>query len=363
MSDTLAEKDNLPTTISRTLKLEDAPYPSQLGHGESASTTGTVCLSSEKPTKVGNAEIEYRDTATVLTKATGFMGEYDFTLNPYSGCGFGCTYCYAAFFARDVDQRDNWGYWVKVKENAIDLLRRPRQQAKLDGARIYMSSVTDAYQPVERQLNLTRQILEIMAFGETVESGVEMEPSMFAEPTPTPYGNGGHTPKLVVQTRSPDVTRDIDLFQQIEANGGRVQVNMTVTTDNEDVRRKFEPSCPSNDRRIEAIGEVQNAGIQSCITMTPLIWANDMEMFAERLVDTGVTRLIVQPFKFTKGKFVAQTREGAFRLIADLLDCEPEWVHLEYQRRYERDLRLLKSIARDYQVNLGEEKDGFAPPF
>ena len=47
------------------------------------------------------------------------MGEYDFTLNPYSGCGFGCTYCYAAFFARDAEKRDNWGYWVNVKENAV----------------------------------------------------------------------------------------------------------------------------------------------------------------------------------------------------------------------------------------------------
>ena len=51
-------------------------------------------------------------------------------------------------------------------------------------------------------------------------------------------------PKLVVQTRSPDVTRDIDLFQQIEANGGRVQVNMTVTTDNENVRKTIRAILP-----------------------------------------------------------------------------------------------------------------------
>ena len=93
--------------------------------------------------------------------------------------------------------RDSWGKWVQVKSNAIEILSRPRQRAKLDGARIYMSSVTDAYQPIERELNLTRGLLEIMA--------------------------DGHTPKLVVQTRSPDVTRDIDLFHQIESNGGRVQ--------------------------------------------------------------------------------------------------------------------------------------------
>jgi DNA repair photolyase len=341
------------TEPSQSLECDTADYP----------IISNRDLSGEWPSRVGKAKIKPAETTTILTKATGFMGDYDFTLNPYSGCGFGCSYCYAAFFARDADLRDSWGEWVRVKKNAVELLSRPRQRAKLDGARIYMSSVTDAYQPVERQLSLTRQLLEIMAYGEIEEVVSETQGRLFSEPAPPAYEPRGHTPKLVVQTRSPDVARDIDLFRQIEANGGRVQVNMTVTTDDETVRRTFEPSCPSNVRRIEAIGEVQNAGIQSCITMTPLIWANDMEMFAERMIDTGVKRLIVQPFKFTKGNFVAQTREGAFRLMSDLLDCEPEWVHIEYQRRYERDLALLKSIASEYGVSLGEEKDGFAPPF
>ena len=57
------------------------------------------------------------------------MDEYDFTLNPYSGCSFGCTYCYAAFFSRTKEQRDGWGYWVTVKENAIELLERRKRGA------------------------------------------------------------------------------------------------------------------------------------------------------------------------------------------------------------------------------------------
>ena len=137
------------------------------------------------------------------------MEEYDFTLNPYGGCSFGCTYCYAAFFSRTKQGRDTWGKWVDVKENAVELMDK-RRAGSLDGKLIYMSSVTDPYQPVERDLELTRKVLEIMA--------------------------DRHKPKLVVQTRSPDVVRDVDLFQRIEANGGRVQVNMTITTDDEDVR-------------------------------------------------------------------------------------------------------------------------------
>ena len=122
------------------------------------------------------AAVAYAPAREVLTAATGFMDAYDFTLNPYSGCSFGCTYCYAAFFSRDTQRRDSWGYWVSVKENAAALLAK-RPPGALDGKLIYMSSVTDPYQPVERELRLTRRLLETLA--------------------------ERHRPKLVVQTRSP----------------------------------------------------------------------------------------------------------------------------------------------------------------
>ena len=181
----------------------------------------------ELPARLGRTAVTYRPAREILTRATGFIGGYDFTLNPYSGCGFGCTYCYAAFFTRRQEQQDNWGLWVNAKENAARLMGELRP-GELDGKRIYMSSVTDPYQPVERKLELTRRILEVLA--------------------------GRHRPKLVVQTRSPLALRDADLFREIERNGGRVQINMTVTTDDEDVRMTFEPGCPSNPARLKAIG-------------------------------------------------------------------------------------------------------------
>ena len=237
--------------------------------------------SASRPGAVGETAIRYTPAREILTRATGFMEEYDFTLNPYRGCSFGCTYCYAAFFSRDVARRDSWGYWVDVKENAVELMAK-RRAGSLDGKLIYMSSVTDPYQPVERDLKLTRRVLEIMA--------------------------ERHQPKLVVQTRSPTVVRDCDLFRQIEANGGRVQVNMTVTTDDEDIRRTFEPFCPSNMARIRAIGEVQAEGISACITMTPLLVVMSPYAFADQLVATGVQKFIAQPFHFRRGKFLAGTR-------------------------------------------------------
>ena len=165
----------------------------------------------------GRAEISSKPAREILTRATGFMADYDFTLNPYSGCAFGCTYCYAAFFSHSAKRRDTWGQWVEVKANAVELMRR-RGVGKLDGKYIYMSSVTDPYQPVERTVELTRGILQVLA--------------------------DRHAPKLVVQTRSPDVVRDRDLFQQIEGQGGRVRVNMTVTTTTRTFAARSNPPAP-----------------------------------------------------------------------------------------------------------------------
>ena len=289
------------------------------------------------PERIGPTAITYAPSREILTRATGFMDAYDFTLNPYSGCSFGCTYCYAAFFSRDIEKQNLWGNWVTVKENAAALLKK-RKPGFLDGKRIYMSSVTDPYQPVEREVELTRQILKLMA--------------------------DHHKPKLVVQTRSPTVVRDVDLYRQIEENGGRVQINMTVTTDDEGIRRTFEPSCPSNPVRLKAIGEVQAAGLDTCITMTPVLLVNDSHQFTENLIDTGVQNFIAQPFHFSRGRFLAGTRDKAFALMAEKLGCSLKEFPHQYLERYQEFFQHLTKELRDRGLpELGEGKDGFKPPF
>ncbi len=285
--------------------------------------------------KVGSAEISYQTTRSILTRTSGFLDKYDYSLNPYSGCSFGCTYCYAAFFATTQEERDNWGHWVKVKENAVQILRRCRP-GHLDGSRIYMSSVTDPYQPIERKLKLTRRLLQTLS--------------------------DRHKPKLVVQTRSPDVVRDIELFHRITEQGGQVQVNMTVTTDDEEVRQTFEPFCPSNQRRLDAIAAVAQNSIPTCITMTPLLWVNDPERFADALIKTGVEHFVVQDFHLTKGHFVAGTREVARQKMAEKLGCNVASFPSKYHEHYEQVHEVLKSRLSKHG-SLGEGKDGFAPPF
>ena len=302
---------------------------------------------------LGRVRVIHAPVREILTRASGFMDAYDYTLNPYSGCSFGCTYCYAAFFSRDATLRDTWGNWVRVKSNAVELLnkRLDRSPDYLDGKVIYMSSVTDPYQPVERKLGVTRGLLETMAGrGKLGERQLDM---LDDDDPPAPK------PKLVIQTRSPDVVRDCDLFNQIEANGGRVRVNMTVTTDDEDVRRTFEPYCPSNMVRMQAIGEVQASGVDTCITMTPLLLVNDPGFFVESLLATGVEKFIVQPFHFQRGKFVAATRDQAFDLMAIKLGTDRESFREVYLEHYQ----AVFDVLQDGLPELGEGKDGFAPPF
>lgn len=272
----------------------------------------------DKQKKLGHAEIKYKNASSILTKPSGFMDSYDYSLNPYSGCSFGCTYCYAAFFSRNKEKMDNWGYWVEVKENAMVMLKKKRKKPLKDVI-VYMSSVTDPYQPIEKKLEITRDILQEFA--------------------------DYHSIRLVVQTRAALVTRDIDLFKRI----GRVQINMTITTDNEEVRKVFEPFCPSNKVRLKAIKEINDNGIQSCITMTPLLPVKNAHKFATSLKETGIKNFIIQPFHKTKGKFIAGTRESALKILQDY-----NWNDETYNE-------VFKEIKHQIP-NIGVGKKGFAPP-
>jgi len=180
---------------------------------------------------------------SLLNKATGFLTDYTHTLNPYAGCAFGCSYCYVRRMPVAMFRRKEWGTWVDVKRGAAELLRRELRTARRKGrVTIFMSSSTDPYQPAEYGERITRSLLEAMAD----------EPPDF----------------LLVQTRSPLVTRDIDLLLQL---GERVRVSMTVETDREDVRRRFAPAAPPIAARLNALAKLRAAGVATQAAVAPLL--------------------------------------------------------------------------------------------
>ena len=260
-------------------------------------------------------DLEFNDCQSILTKAAGFIGGFDYTLNPYSGCAFGCSYCYAAFFPRAPELRDSWGHWIKIKHNALDKLQRMR--TPLAGKRVYMSSVTDPYQPLERDVRLVRSLLPIMAEREL---------------------------ELVVQTRGSLVVRDLDLLVRFR----RVCVNMTVTTDCEDVRRAFEPRCEPIAARLEAAAQVVEAGLPAVVTLTPLLPVRSPRNLVADLLDTGVRRFVVQSFHPTKGNFVAGTGRAALDMTKSL-----GWT----QDRY----REIRSFLKTELPEVREGQAGFDP--
>lgn len=261
--------------------------------------------------------IESYNAKQILTSGSGYLRDYDYSLNPYVGCAFGCSYCYASFFA-SPERQATWGDWVRVKRNAA--LKLSRMRRSLAGKTIYMSSATDPYQPIERQLELTRSLLPILA-----DKGA----------------------RIVVQTRSPVVTRDIDLLQRFDD----VCVNFSITTDSESVRRAFEPRNPPIAARLEAAREVADAGIPVAITMTPLLPVESAARFARRVAETGASRFVVESFSSTAGRFRGGTGQTALELAEQM-----NWDGAAYER-------TRQALIRELAPDIREGEAGFSPHF
>lgn len=216
---------------------------------------------------------------------------FDHTLNPYIGCAFGCAYCFAANFVADDAKRDAWGDWVVVKEGAEEQVRR----AKLSGKRVFMSSATDPYQPIEARIGLTRSLVEILADQQA---------------------------RLTVQTRSPLAVRDIDLFKRFQS----IIVNLSITTDCEEVRKKFEPTCPSIGRRLEAASRLSQSGIPVRICISPMLPIRDPREFAKRLRETGSKEIVAGTFHRNERRFAASSRPRSLEMIAEM-----NWTSSDYE--------------------------------
>jgi DNA repair photolyase len=163
---------------------------------------------------------------------------YDYALNPYTGCEHACSYCYARFMKRFSGHKEPWGDFVDVKINAPDLLERELTRKKR--GTVWVSGVCDAYQPLEARYRLTRQCLELL-----VEAQWPVR----------------------VQTRSPLVTRDIDIL----VKGEDVEVGLSITTADDEVRALFEPRAPSIEARLKALDEVHQAGIRTFVMIAPML--------------------------------------------------------------------------------------------
>jgi DNA repair photolyase len=220
-----------------------------------------------------------REVKQILTRTGGFLAGFTHSLQPYTGCEFSCVYCYVREMAV---QKTNpfglpWSEWIAPKTNAPELLRRVAERGRLGEARIFCSSSTDPYTPQERRLELTRGCLEVMVL---------------------------HPPAaLVLQTRSPLVVRDAALLARLP----RAVASVTVTTDDEAVRRLLEPNSPAIERRLDALRRLRAAGVRTQAAVAPLL-PGDPERLAERLAEAA-DRVVVDDF--FRGDGARGRRSGA----------------------------------------------------
>jgi len=198
----------------------------------------------------------------ILTEVKGYLDVgFTHSLNPYSGCAFSCRYCYVREMPIQKFKDIPWGKWLEVKINAADNFKNEmsKLRKKNNPINIFMSSATDPYQPIERKAKITRGILEQM---------IENPPDF-----------------LQIQTRSPLITRDIDLIEKLKGKCD-VLVSMTIETDREDIKQIFAPSAPGIKLRLKALKEVHNAGISSQASISPVLpFTPDFPILLEGIVD------------------------------------------------------------------------------
>ena len=162
----------------------------------------------------------------------------DYCINPYTGCEHGCKYCYARFMRRYSGHREPWGEFVDVKINGPEMLQKEIKSKKR--GRVYLSSVTDPYQPLEKKFKLTRQILKILK-----KAGWP----------------------VTIQTKSDLVLRDLDILKDYRG----VKVGFTITTTDDQIRKAFEPKSSPVDRRFDALKKLKKVGICTFCMIAPIL--------------------------------------------------------------------------------------------
>lgn len=182
---------------------------------------------------------------TIINKVNSPDIRMGYSLNPYQGCEHGCVYCYAR------NSHEYWGYSagldfeqkILVKRNAVDLLEKKLRSKSWEAEPIVLSGNTDCYQPIEKKLGITRSLLQCFL--------------KYKHP-------------VGIITKNALVQRDIDILREL-AEDNLVQVNISITSLEEETRRLLEPRTASVKKRLETVRKLSEANIPVSVMMAPII--------------------------------------------------------------------------------------------
>ena len=245
---------------------------------------------------------EQKDIRYYGTRCKSVLNDTDVTgmgfwsINPYVGCAFGCAYCYARYAHRYVIERavtahpgqrllreafESLPPWLAferqifVKENAAEVLRKTLRHGSdkhlnlLRGEGIGIGTATDPYQPAERRFRITRSILEVLAEHEGL--------------------------RLWIVTKSPLVTRDIDLLRRI-ARHNEMSVHISLISIDRELARRLEPRAPTPEARLRALARLRENGIEAGINVMPVLPGitdrpDQLEPLIKAVAEAGATYL------------------------------------------------------------------------
>lgn len=246
---------------------------------------------------------------------------FDRSINPYRGCEHGCVYCFARPTHAFLDLSPGLDFETRLfyKPNAVELLRHELAHPRYQCAPIAVGANTDAYQPVERKLRITRSILEVL--------------------------NECQHPFVIV-TKSALIERDVDILQQA-AKQHRAAVAVSVTTLDHALSRKLEPRAATPTRRLQTITALAEAGIPVMVMLAPIIPV---------LTDQYIERIL------GAARDAGATASGyvVLRLPHELSTLFSDWLHIHFPLSAQRVLKHLHEIhgGSIYQAEFGTRLRG-----
>jgi len=181
--------------------------------------------------------VEYSSITCKSALSPSKLPGLNYSLNPYRGCGHGCIYCYSPSVLGDRQLAMNWGKVVQAKRNIVEVLEREVKR-KPKGV-VGVSTVTDPYQPLEAELELTRRCIELLS---------------------------KHGFDVCIQTKSSLVLRDADV---IKPEG--FEVGVTITTMDHELASKLEPQASPPDARARVLEEFSSRGVETWLFLGPIV--------------------------------------------------------------------------------------------
>jgi DNA repair photolyase len=240
---------------------------------------------------------------TIISRNTSPDLPFSQSINAYRGCEHGCIYCFARPSHAYLGLSPGLDFETRLtaKPDAAALLHKELMAPSYECSPISLGANTDPYQPIERQYQITRDILEVL--------------ERFKHP-------------CTIVTKSALVERDIDILTRLAADN-LVKVNISITTLDKNLARKLEPRASSPQRRLQAIAALRQAGIPVSVLIAPVIPV---------LTDTELEQII-------EACAVAGAQSAGFillRLPREVSDLFENWLHDHYPEKAQHVMNRIR---------------------